>query len=80
ALRAPVTFSENEIIVTASIGIAIHDGSPRKEDELMLDAELAMYHAKRLGGDRIEVFRPSLRQHGNDGNSLEGDLQRALER
>lgn len=80
ALRAPVTFSENEIIVTASIGIAIHDGQPRKEDELVKDAELAMYHSKRLGGDRIEVFRPSLRQHSSDGVSLEADLQRALER
>ena len=29
----------------------------KKEDDLVKDAEIAMYHAKRLGGDRIEVLR-----------------------
>src|SRR5690606_15741693 len=39
-----------------------------------------MYHAKRLGGDRIEAFRPALRQHGTDLATLESDLRRALGR
>ena len=33
---------------------------------MVKDAEIGMYHAKRLGGDRIEAFRPALRQHGTD--------------
>lgn len=39
-----------------------------------------MYHAKRLGGDRIEVFRTSLRRYSAGDGVLENDLQRALER
>jgi EAL domain-containing protein (putative c-di-GMP-specific phosphodiesterase class I) len=39
-----------------------------------------MYHAKRNGGDRIEAYRPSLRQVGVDLTSMETDLKRAIER
>ena len=66
ALRAPITFGEREIFLTASIGIAMHDGKQIEAEEMVKDAEIGMYHAKRLGGDRIEAFRPALRQHGTD--------------
>ena len=39
-----------------------------------------MYHAKRIGGDRIEVFKPSMRARKTDRLTLESDLRRALER
>lgn len=80
AIRAPITFGEREIFLTASIGIAIHDGQPRKDDDLVKDAEIAMHHAKRLGGDRLEAFRASLRNHGGDALALEADLRRAIEK
>lgn len=80
AVRAPITFGEREIFLTTSIGIAIYDGQPRKEGELVKDAEIAMHHAKRLGGDRLEAFRPSLRTHGGDTLELEADLRRAIEK
>ncbi len=80
AIRAPITFGEREIFLTASIGVAVFDGQARKEDELVKDAEIAMYHAKRLGGDRLEAFRPSLRSHGPDTLTLETDLRKAIER
>ncbi|WP_204283488.1 EAL domain-containing protein, partial [Klebsiella pneumoniae] len=46
----------------------------------MKDAELAMFQAKRFGGDRIEPFRPAFRAVGSDKLQLESDLRRALER
>ncbi len=79
-LRAPITLGEKEIFLTASIGIAMHDGKKNEPDELIKDAEMGTYHAKRLGGDRIEAFRPALRQHGSDLATLESDLRRALGR
>jgi diguanylate cyclase (GGDEF)-like protein len=79
-LRAPITLGEKEIFLTASIGIAMHDGKQNEPDELIKDAEMGTYHAKRLGGDRIEAFRPALRQHGSDLATLESDLRRALGR
>ena len=80
ALRAPITFNDREILLTASIGLALAgDGLQRKEDFLK-DAELAMYHAKRMGGDRIEVFKAAMRARKSDRLTLESELRRALSR
>ena len=80
ALRAPITFNDREIFLTASMGIALSDGQPHRNEEVLKDAELAMYHAKRIGGDRIEVFKPSMRARKTDRLTLESELRRALER
>jgi diguanylate cyclase (GGDEF)-like protein/PAS domain S-box-containing protein len=80
ALRAPITFNDREIFLTASMGIALSDGQPHRTEEVLKDAELAMYHAKRIGGDRIEVFKTSMRARKTDRLTLESDLRRALER
>ncbi len=80
ALRAPITFNDREIFLTASIGIALGDGQPHRTEEVLKDAELAMYHSKRIGGDRIEVFKPPMRARKTDRLTLESDLRRALER
>src|SRR5690349_24459940 len=79
-LRAPITFNDREIFLTASIGLALGDGQPSRTEETLKDAELAMYHAKRIGGDRIEIFKPSMRARKTDRLTLESELRRALER
>jgi len=79
-LRAPITFGDREIFITASIGLLLADGQKRSPDEMLKDAELAMLFAKRVGGDRIEVFRPSMRTQKLDRLSLEEDLRAALGR
>jgi diguanylate cyclase (GGDEF)-like protein/PAS domain S-box-containing protein len=80
ALRAPITFNDREIFLTASMGIALDDGQPHRSEEVLKDAELAMYHAKRIGGDSIELFKPSMRARKTDRVTLESELRRALER
>jgi diguanylate cyclase (GGDEF)-like protein len=80
ALRAPITFNDREIFLTASMGIALADGQPHSNEEVLKDAELAMYHAKRIGGDRLELFKPSMRARKTDRLTLESELRRALER
>jgi diguanylate cyclase (GGDEF)-like protein/PAS domain S-box-containing protein len=79
-LRAPIAFNDREILLTASIGLVLADGEPRERDEVLKDAELAMYHAKRIGGDRIEVFKPAMRARKSDRLTIETELRRALER
>jgi diguanylate cyclase (GGDEF)-like protein/PAS domain S-box-containing protein len=79
-LRAPITFRDREIFITASIGLAVADGDSQRGDEILKDAELAMYHAKRGGGDRIDVFKAAMRARKTDRLSIESDLRRALER
>jgi predicted signal transduction protein with EAL and GGDEF domain len=80
SLRAPIGFGARQIFLTASIGLVLYDGQSRSRDELLKDAELAMYHAKQHGADRIEVFKPTMRSSKVDRLTLESDLRRALER
>lgn len=47
---------------------------------MLNDAEIAVRHGKRIGGNRIEVFRPSMRTVRSDRLTLESDLRRALDR
>ncbi len=80
-ISTPVTFGEREVPLTASIGLALYEPQlhPRRED-ILKDAEIAMQHAKRLGGNTIEVFRPTMRTMRSDRLSLDSDLRRALDR
>ena len=81
ALATPVRFTDREISLFASIGVALFDQRriPAPSD-MLEDAEIAMRHAKRSGGNRIEVFRPAMRAQRSDRLTLEADLRRALER
>jgi diguanylate cyclase (GGDEF)-like protein/PAS domain S-box-containing protein len=80
-VSTPVMFSDKEIPLTASIGLALYDPQLHATREDMLkDAEIAMRHGKRMGGNRIEVFRPTMRTFRPDRVGLEADLRRALDR
>ncbi|HEY6701179.1 MAG TPA: EAL domain-containing protein [Pseudolabrys sp.] len=79
-LRAPIAFNDREIFLTASIGIALAENQTQRTDEVLKDAELAMYYAKRIGGDRIEIFKPAMRSRKTDRLAMESELRRAIER
>ncbi len=80
-VATPLTFANVEITLTASLGIAAFDAAVHAKREAMLkDAEIAMSHAKREGGDRVEIYRTGMRALRADRLSLEADLKRALER
>ena len=79
-LRAPIAFNDREIFLTASIGLALAENQQHRPEEVLKDAELAMYHAKRIGGDRIEIFKPAMRSRKTDRLTLESELRRAIER
>ena len=77
----PVTFSDKEIPLTASIGVALYDPQLHaKREDMLKDAEIAMRHGKRLGGNRIEVFRATMRSLRSDRLGLAADLRKALDR
>src|SRR5207248_7439744 len=75
ALRAPITLRDREIFLTASIGLALGGAEPQHAEDVLKDAELAMYHAKRTGGDRIDVFKDAMRARKSDRLSMESDLR-----
>ena len=79
-VRAPITFNDREIFLTGSVGLALGDSEPQNAEERLKDAELAMYHAKRNGGDRIDVYKPAMRARKTDRLTIASDLRRAIER
>lgn len=80
-LRSPIAFGGKEIFVTASIGFTIAEtGAEAAGEEVVRNAEVAMYHAKRFGGDHVECFKPSMRAASTERLLIAGELNRALER
>ncbi len=80
AIMVPINFANREIILTASIGLASFVDQQESAAGMLSDAELAMYRAKRAGGNRVEPFQPAFRDFGADRLQLESDLRRAIER
>lgn len=81
SLRAPIPLANQEIVLTGSIGIAVWESAEQDAGEdLLKDAELAMYRAKRGGADRIEVFEPGMRRDRDDRIQIESDLRKAIEK
>jgi diguanylate cyclase (GGDEF)-like protein/PAS domain S-box-containing protein len=77
ALRAPVALDATELVAGVSIGLA----RARPQDgpeELLRNADVAMYRAKTAGKGRTEVFAPEMHAALVDRLALEGDLRRAL--
>lgn len=80
SLRSPVKIAGQEIVLTGSLGLAVWDGSAEQPEDLLKEAEIAMYRAKRTGADRIEIFKPSMRGERDDRVVIESNLRKALER
>lgn len=80
ALAQPFFLATVETDVTASIGIAFTQSGERGPEELLHEADLAMYQAKRAGGRRQAVFDPSLEVVAENDAGLRQDLHRALGR
>ena len=69
-----------EIGVTASIGVAMFPDDGRNGDDVVSRADVAMYRAKHMGGNRLALFDPSMERSDIDRLSLESHLRHAAER
>ncbi len=78
ALVKPVTIDNNELTVTASLGVAIFPQDATDSDTLIKHADTAMYHAKSLGKNSIEYFTGELNQKTVIRMSTEQHLRRAI--
>jgi diguanylate cyclase (GGDEF)-like protein len=67
-----------ELIVSASIGIALWSEAGTSQAELLKHADVAMYRAKAAGGDRFEMFQPAMTVVARNRLGLERDLRRAI--
>jgi diguanylate cyclase (GGDEF)-like protein/PAS domain S-box-containing protein len=79
-LTTPINLHGHEVFLTASIGIALHTVDYERPEDLLRDADTAMYRAKSLGPACHVVFNRGMHQFVMARLQLETDLRRALER
>jgi diguanylate cyclase (GGDEF)-like protein/PAS domain S-box-containing protein len=83
ALEAPFDLDGKEVFVRASIGIATasqeKEGGPQNAEDLLRDADVAMYMAKEAGKARYQVFEPAMHDTALRRLELKADLQRAVD-
>jgi len=77
-LAEPFEVSGQEVFATASIGVALSAPGYARAEDLLLDADTAMYRAKAQGRARSASFDPSTRERTPQLLHLEADLRRAL--
>lgn len=78
-LSSPFHIKGQEIFSSGSIGIALSSIGYEKPQDILRDADTAMYHAKALGRSRYVVFDKGMHQKALRLLKLENDLQRAVE-
>jgi len=79
-LAIPFEIKGRQIVIKASIGAALSANSYCKPEELVRDAEIAMYRAKQSGKARCEVFDSAMHSNAVRRLKLETDLRLGLER
>jgi diguanylate cyclase (GGDEF)-like protein len=79
-LSSPVSIKSHEIFMSASIGIVLGNSEVQYPEDLVRDADIAMYQAKTLGKARYYVFSKTLYSKAQKRLQLETDLRRAIER
>jgi diguanylate cyclase (GGDEF)-like protein/PAS domain S-box-containing protein len=78
-LTAPYQLDGRELFVRASIGVALAAATGQPADELLRDADMAMYAAKAQSRGGYQVFQPALHEAAIGRLALEADLQRGIE-
>ena len=79
ATLAPYDLDGQVVSIAVGIGIAVAASDGSEPDELLHNADIALYAAKREGRGGIRSFEPELNRIGVDRRRLEADLRRALE-
>lgn len=80
ALREPIRIDDKELFTGASVGIALSSPHYRSPEELLRDADIAMYRAKAADLSHVEVFDEELHEEALKLLDLESDLRRAIVR
>ena len=78
-LAPPFLISGQEVFITASIGIALSATGYSAAEDMLRDADTAMYRAKTLGKSRYEICDPAMHARAVSRLKLETDLRRAME-
>jgi diguanylate cyclase (GGDEF)-like protein/PAS domain S-box-containing protein len=80
SLSRPYTISGTAVSIGASVGIVTSDYDDRTSDDLMRDADLALYAAKAAGKGCYRFFAPEMHEAARQRQLMESDLRVALEK
>jgi diguanylate cyclase (GGDEF)-like protein/PAS domain S-box-containing protein len=78
ALRSPFEFQGRQVVMHASIGAAVTSDSQTEPDDLLRQADLAMYNAKTSGKGRFAFYEPQMHAAAVTRMELKADLERAI--
>jgi diguanylate cyclase (GGDEF)-like protein/PAS domain S-box-containing protein len=80
ALAVPVLLSDHETVPSASVGVALSLTPYERADDVVRDADAAMYRAKQEGGSRWEICDEAMRERVASRARMQRDLRSALDR
>jgi diguanylate cyclase (GGDEF)-like protein/PAS domain S-box-containing protein len=80
ALEEPFQVGSAEVSMLASVGVSISHDPEAEPEDLLREADVAMYRAKGTGGQRLELFNEDLRREATARLELEDRLEHALPR
>ena len=78
-LRVPLTIEDHELVVSASMGISLLPDNAREISTLISQSNMAMQHAKHLGGNNFQFYTDSLQTSTFERLQLENQLRKAIE-
>ncbi|PSB03469.1 putative bifunctional diguanylate cyclase/phosphodiesterase [Merismopedia glauca] len=79
-ISQPFLIEGYEIFITASIGMAMYPDDANSINQLIQQADTALYHAKLFGGNNYQFYHPDMKIISCNPSALEADLKQALER
>ena len=80
SLSQDLVVSGHKLLITPSVGIATYPDNGSDLSTLLRNADAAMYHAKDLGRNNVQVFRPQMNERLTQRLEIEADLSHAIER
>lgn len=79
-LKLPFNLGEQEVFTTVSVGIALSALGYERSSDMLRDADIAMYRAKRTGTGRYEIFHPQMHVEAVARLQMETELRQAVKR
>lgn len=79
AVAEPCVINEMDFLVTSSIGVSLYPDDSRDSTKLLINADSAMYHAKKHGRNNFHIYTPSINIELNERVMLEYKLRLAIE-
>ena len=78
ALTAPFKYQGHQFIITPSIGISMYPDDSQEKDELLMNADMAMYQAKSAGRNNYRFYSGTMNRRSLDRLDMENELQNAI--